>query len=485
MQNKKKIWIGAGITLVMIAFIIVAVINHRQDTTASSNEPPRRALAVQVEEVKKDTIISTVNTNGHVDVKNKQAVYVSSPVRVEEVLVELGENVKQDQLLIVYDGQSKRDLEFQLKQARLQLEQQEIQLENSKRPARVSEIAQAELSVTQAQRGVQDAQNAVAQLKMSIAQMEDNLSDTKKTVENNKSLYKHGAISLAEVERAEQQVASLKKQLEMEKSREESTRLAIESAIKQEEIANDNLKLLINRLSDTEVLNQIRTVENQIAISKLQIDDLQERINRFVKSTKSPMAGSVITLNATEGAYVNQNVPVIEIANIDSLTVTAYVSEYDAPTIAVGQEVKLRGDSLGRTTYKGEVSRVAPTAITHRSSGGEEVVVEIEIMVLAQDTLLKPGYTIEAEIITAYKEDIVVLPILSVLRDRGGEEIVYVVKDDFTLERRLVQTGAYADLYVEAFGVEAGETIVSNPTPRIQEGIAVRPIPNRMSGDNE
>lgn len=483
MHNKKKLFIALGITTVAVIFIILAAINYGGKSTATG--APKNGIPVQVEEVKKDTIVSKVSTNGTVEVENKQAIYINTPLKVDEVLVELGDQVKKGQILIKYDGKTRRDLEYQLQQAKLQLQGDELKLEKALQPAEKSEIIQARLNVSQAEKTIRDAQSSLKQLEISLGQTERKLVDAQKTLKNNEVLYQQGAISLVELDKAKEQAKVLEEQLELEKTKVESAALAVQNAEQQMQIAQDNLNKLLDKLHDEETQNTIKTLQNQVQLSKLHVEELEQKIADHIESSVSPMDGTIITLNAEKGMYVNQNQPVIEVADMNSLVIQSYVSEYDAPTIKIGQPVKLTGDAMGDAVYNGEIVRISPKAVKQRTGNGEEVVVEVEISVIDQNTLLKPGYSVEAEIITANKENVTVVPILAIMKEKEGEEVVYVVKDDYIVEKRQVKVGAYADLYVEVSGVNAGEKVITNPTPRIKEGVEVKPVQNKMSGDKK
>ena len=110
----------------------------------------------------------------------------------------------------------------------------------------------------------------------------------------------------------------------------------------------------------------------------------------------------------------------------------------------------------------------------------QEAMVEVEIEVGKNISDLKPGFTVDAEIITAERKDTVVIPLLALAEDDYGYNIVYIVKEDNTVEKRKVELGIYSDLYVEVKGVEEGEKVITNVTVQIEDGMKVKPIVNMV-----
>ena len=151
------------------------------------------------------------------------------------------------------------------------------------------------------------------------------------------------------------------------------------------------------------------------------------------------------------------------------------VSQYDAPSIQKGQKAQITGDALGDASYNGEVIKVAPAATKIVRNGNEEMVVAVEIEVKDKQAELKPGYSVDVDITTKEKKDVVVVPIISVLKEKDGKQIVYIVSKEFKVEKREVQVGAYSDLYMEVSGIKEGEQIVINPDASIKEGMFVKP----------
>jgi multidrug efflux pump subunit AcrA (membrane-fusion protein) len=105
-----------------------------------------------------------------------------------------------------------------------------------------------------------------------------------------------------------------------------------------------------------------------------------------------------------------------------------------------------------------------------------ETVVTVEIAI-AETSRLRAGNTVDADIVTNISEDTLVVPLMSTISAGGGETYVYIVTDDFTLERRDITLGEFSAMYIEAIGITETCRVVNNPTPAMREGMNIRPVP--------
>jgi membrane fusion protein, heavy metal efflux system len=83
---------------------------------------------------------------------------------------------------------------------------------------------------------------------------------------------------------------------------------------------------------------------------------LDAKVNSRLLSVKSPIAGSVISLQVAPGAYVNDaTAAMMTIANLDVVWVTANVPEKDVSFIYPGQTVKVAVTSYPNRAFNGKV----------------------------------------------------------------------------------------------------------------------------------
>ncbi|MDF1510222.1 efflux RND transporter periplasmic adaptor subunit [Robertmurraya sp. DFI.2.37] len=108
---KKKIWIGIGVATLIILMVGVSVYR-----TAFA-----KPLAVEVMEVKREKISSSLMVPGTLELQEEQSIFPSPELgKVEEILVEVGQKVKKGDVLVRFDNT----------QLSLEIEQNKISVES-------------------------------------------------------------------------------------------------------------------------------------------------------------------------------------------------------------------------------------------------------------------------------------------------------------------------------------------------------------------
>jgi HlyD family secretion protein len=487
MIEKQKTGKKIGISILIIGVFAIFVFIGWWNSTGKANDEKfsKNAISVQVDTVKQDKIVSTVKAKGTVEVTTKEALYVNNPVTVDDILVEVGDRVEKDQALIKYDLKAIDDLDQKLKQALVQLEIQELVLKNLTLPVADTDIEKAKSAVDQSEQGVKDAISNLRQTEVNYEQNKRSLEEAQKQYKSNQDLFEQGVLSKAELDRSYEQVQIAEDKLEVSSMQIQSAKRVIENAKQQKIIAEKSLNDLLNKEESASYQNQVQTQKKQIELQQLQIDNLRKQREQYIQNTKSPIKGTVLEIVAEKGTVANPGVPVIEIGDLDQLYIKVDINEFDSVNIKEGQEVKITSDALEQVTYSGIVQKVAPIAVTKQGTSGIESFVQVEIAFDRTETILKPGYSVEAEIITKYQEEATVIPILALIKDKDGTSIVYVMKEDYSVEKRKVRVGAFEDLYVEVEGVTEGEKVIINPGTQIKDGDYVKPIVKRQSGDSQ
>jgi RND family efflux transporter MFP subunit len=144
------------------------------------------------------------------------------------------------------------------------------------------------------------------------------------------------------------------------------------------------------------------------------------------------------------------------------LRVTADVDEEDIPRVHAGQRVLMRADAFEGQVLSGTVSDITP-------AGDPRLKVYRVRIALPDDTTLRIGMTVEANIVVRETDSAVLVPDQAVA---GGA--VWVLEGD-TVRRVPVVTGVRGARRVEIReGLEAGARVVLDPSPRLVDGGRVR-----------
>ncbi len=140
----------------------------------------------------------------------------------------------------------------------------------------------------------------------------------------------------------------------------------------------------------------------------------------------APVSGVVSRVEASKGTLLFPGTTLAAISQGTAMVATLAVSESDIAMIETGQTVALTGVSDKNEVRYGTVTSIASSARKQLSGTSLETVVDISVKLDQQDTLLKPGYTVNAEIQVEAPRQINLLPYDAIGQDESGEEYVYI-----------------------------------------------------------
>ena len=178
----------------------------------------------------------------------------------------------------------------------------------------------------------------------------------------------------------------------------------------------------------------------------------------------APFAGLISAKNVSEGAGRAGTV-LLEVVSSDVRGVFT-IEETQVGQIKLGQAATLSTTAYPGEQFQGIVSTISPTANASTRSFG------IKITPTDPQGRLKSGMFAQAEIVTAEKQNALVVPEAAVLT-RDGKTVVFVVADG-KAARREVATGLRADGKIEITqGVQAGDQIVTTGQNLLNDGDSV------------
>ncbi len=195
---------------------------------------------------------------------------------------------------------------------------------------------------------------------------------------------------------------------------------------------------------------------------------LQEvKINDYVIA--SPMDGIVLRRDGEIGEIAEVGQVLFRIGVAKPLQVVAEVNEEDIPRVAVGQAVLLRTDAFPDRRLDAKVRELTPM--------GDPVTKTYRVRLsLPDDTPLKPGMSVEANIITREKPNALLVP-----ADAVRDNAVFAI-EGARVKRRAVKIGIRGTRQVEILsGLTAGERVASPAPTELKDGDRVRlkPAPER------
>ncbi len=179
----------------------------------------------------------------------------------------------------------------------------------------------------------------------------------------------------------------------------------------------------------------------------------------------APFDGVITSVDVLQGDFVSPGTPAFRIDNLNYLLVDVGVSEVDINQISVGQPVTLVFDAVLGKEYQGEVVEVSPVGVQQQGLVSFEVTIEV----IDADIDVRPGLTAAVAIVVRQVENALLVPNRSVRWVRG-EQVVYLATDpDNVITEKLkmvpVTLGASSDEFSEILDgdLNAGDLIVINP----------------------
>jgi RND family efflux transporter MFP subunit len=236
-------------------------------------------------------------------------------------------------------------------------------------------------------------------------------------------------------------------------SRDRTARLWEKNLIARSEVDASQSRLLVAESRYQAALEEIRNRQELLAERSSGLALARQQLADAVLI--APIDGAVRERRASVGEYLAAGAPVFGLVRIHPLRLRVAVPERDAPSVRVGQSVRvlLEGDPAA---HAGRVARLSPSI----QEQNRTLIVEAEVA--NREGKLRPGSFARAEIVVEADRTAVMVPAPAVVTFAGLEK-VFVVKDGKAVEKR-IRTGRRSGDRVEILeGVAAGEPVVTDP----------------------
>lgn len=435
---------------VVIVILIGGIWWYRSRSSETTNAP----TTAQVE---RGTLVESVSGSGSVVAKIQADVTTSGQGRVEQLLVKDGDIVKADQTLL-----------------------------RIKSLATPEDIAQAYASMlgdiqatTTAQQQLQDAQKNEAIAKTSLTgstlAYDKSKIDAQKTVTDaNKGVIDAASTQTAadtdlEVVSAEtgsksaglgQQSAKIKGQVDVktaEKTLQEDQRDYDSAALKtksaQQSYDATKAGLTASRLSYQSLTNQLLTAPVGGTIMNLSLVE-----GGTVGSNSASSTSSASGSNGS-GTSGSSSTSLFSIVDLTSLRAQVAVNEVDISSIKIDQPATLTFDALSGKMLTGKVISIDRLGTT--TSG--VTTYNVEISFDTTDETIRPGMSVNADIITAQKNDVLLVPNAAV-KPQGDQNVVEVIRNGATTTVT-VTIGSSNDLQTEIVeGLQEDDQVITGDT---------------------
>lgn len=377
------------------------------------NQPPE----VRFARVVRETITSSVPTNGKVEPIESAIAKSERSGAVEQILIERGRRVERNAPLVELDATEAR-AEWAAADARISSARAELeQMSKGGRSVDLAEI---------------DSGLASAQLELQAAQKDHN------------------------------ELVSLE-------TKKAATRFEVTTAKQRLDRANQQIQALQRRRT------ALATSAPDKAAAEARMRDARAAAQlaelRIKQSTvRAPIDGVVYQFDLKRGAYLNTGDAVASIGHLDRVKVKVFVDEPDLGRVAKGMPVVITWDALPGRQWKGEVDK-RPTEIV---ALGTRQVGEVVCLIANPNNELLPGTNVFADIRSQSVENALTIPKEAVRRELGKAGVL--VLNGNKVEWRELTLGISNTTRVQVEGMKEGDAVALPSDKPIKPGMLVTPV---------
>jgi HlyD family secretion protein len=390
-----------------------------------------------------------------------------------------GKLVQKGDLLILFDA---APFEEEIRRNQALLAQAEAELMKSREDLKLQgiqnreELLAAELRVEKSRLELDDVQQGKGRVKeqeaaQEVANAERELQKAETALADLKPLLAEGFITRTELERAEQQVARSKEELELAQRRKEALLgfgrpLELSQARSDAQSSRETLRQL-------ESASSYRTAQKQAAIASAQ-SRIQEAASRLELArqqlarceVRAEVPGIVVYKEVFFGSeqrkpqvgdQVWANQPLVILPDISKMVVETRVRETDVHKVEKNQKVAVRVEAYPDLRLSGAVTLVGTLAQEEKERRGTKFFT-VTIQVQQSEPRLRPGMTARVEIRVQEREKSLFVPLEAVF-EKDGRTLAYVARGRRAVPREIALGPSNADFVVVEKGLSRGERV--------------------------
>lgn len=274
----------------------------------------------------------------------------------------------------------------------------------------------------------------------------------------------------------------------------EATQVRLEQARKDFARAQANHKAgIISQADFDQARTALTTAERNADSARKRHDQakagVQEaKVSLGYTTITAPMDGVVTAKRIEQGetAVIGvQNQPgtvLLTISDMSKVEAEMEVDEASIPSVKLAQSAQVRIDAYPNQVFEGEVTEVGGSPIL-KANTNEAIKFKVKVWIKNPPLTIKPGLSAQADIFTGQKDDVLAVPIQSLvsreIKAKPGETLkpgaqrdeegVYLVEGGKT-KFVPVKTGLLGDLQVEVLeGLKGGETVITGPFKSLRD----------------
>lgn len=518
-MNRRRLFIIIGIVIVLavVAAVVIGGMSRNQPGEAESSETMSAFIG---------DLSANATASGKVQPRRSASLSADLPGRVEEVLVRVGDTVAAGDVLLQLETV---DLALNVAAAEQNLKLQEASLAGLLEEPSTADIAAAEAAVASAQAQLDDllagprAEEVAAReaelraAEASVWSSSYQLRQTQNAIKAADIAAAEAALAAAEaglksveiqytrnpdpddiqantaLAQAREQVASAQARLDdllagPDQNQVGSAQASLSASSAQRDASEAQFNKITADPSTAEVTGleaqlvqaeaslaallrgpdeeQVASAEAEVEQARLALADARAALE--AATITAPFDGLVAAVHVSEGEIGAG--PLVELVDSNSLEIILEVDEVDIGALAVGQPAFVTLESWPDTELQSEITTISPRSMT--LPGSALVIYEVHLDLDDSELPILIGMTADANLVTAEKEDILLVPNQAIIANRtnGSYSVKVVVGEE--IEEVPVTIGLRDARYTQiTSGLQAGdELFIGSDSPVFEFG---------------
>jgi HlyD family secretion protein len=241
-----------------------------------------------------------------------------------------------------------------------------------------------------------------------------------------------------------------------------STKIANQTSINEAQSNLSEAKAALAKARDELALKEAGPRQEDIDLAKAEVRQAEANVSQILAKInnsflRAPVDGVITSIEGEEGETVKANSLIVSMISKGNFQVEANVSETEIAKVNLGDKVEMTLDALGpEEEFDGQIIKIDPAETV--ISG--VIYYQVNSVFDAEDERIKPGMTVNLDIITDKKDNVLQLPFFAI-KEINSEKKAQVLKDDGRIEERIIKTGLQGETNVEIIeGLKEGERVV-------------------------
>lgn len=417
-----------------------------------------------------DSISNTVYTT-NIASEDDVSIFPSNIGKVQTINVEIGQEVKKDDVLFTLDN---TELTYKLNSAKANYDSASASYDKVASGSAKQSQLDATKSLEAAKNELKDAEQAydIAKNQYSnntnVAAAQSAYDSAKLNFDRVNELYKADAVAQVELETAQAKLDTAKAALD----------IAIDAAtmtLSSSETRLNNARASYNSASANESITNSITNPDNIASAKATLDSAKAALDLAQyaldnTTVKSPIDGKISAKNINIGEYTSNQLPSVIITGKNSLTATIKVTETNIQKVKEGMKADISIPASG-LSYEGTIYAVSPSVDTNTG------MFDVKISVNKHDQNLKVGMVANVTLKNDKEDNSLLIPSQCVFKD-GDDSYVYVINGDVLSKRKITVSKNKNDYLVVTNGLNKQDQIVVQGSSNMADNMKYNIVKN-------